>query len=43
MTVIFNQRDIQTVFREGTYLTIVVNLPYDPQAITSSTKHTINY
>ena len=34
---------IYTLFREGTYLTIVVNLPYGPQTKTIATKHTINY
>jgi len=34
---------VWTLFREGTYLTIVVNLTYDPQTTTFATKHTRNY
>jgi len=34
---------IYTLFLEGTYLTIVVNLPYGSQTITTATKHTISH
>ena len=34
---------IKTLFREGTYLTIVVNLSYAPQTITIATTHTRKY
>ena len=35
-----NENIIYTLFREGTYLTIVVNLPYGPQTITIANKNT---
>jgi len=34
---------IYTLFREGTYLTIVVNHRYGPQTITIAIQNTINY